>query len=169
MKTPIIYSFTNQNFLLRVKIFLINLCFISSGFSALSAQDVVWAHDYTDNFIYSEITTSPKKVEKDLKVVRSAPIFNGGQQFKNIDQFIAAHLGFPKEAVGTGLYGIVKVRFEILKDGDIGAHMILESPGKAFDAAVVDLLGQMPKWTPAYESGEPVTSVYQLKLNFRLQ
>jgi hypothetical protein len=56
-----------------------------------------------------------------------------------------------------------------LKDGSIGQSKITQSPDRAFNQSVMELIGNMPLWTPAYSDSKPVKSVYSLKVNFLLR
>jgi hypothetical protein len=59
--------------------------------------------------------------------------------------------------------------FENLKDGSIGEIQTTQSPDRAFTKSVMELIGNMPLWTPAYSDSKPVKSVYSLKVNFLLR
>jgi len=148
--------------------FALVIFLVSGCFSGISAQEDALADGAKGNLIFLEYaeTLTPAIT---FKASNTKAVFNGDREFANINQFIAAHLEFPEEAIGTGIYGKVNVRFEILKNGEIGEITILESPGKVFDTAVSNLLAQMPAFIPAYENGESVNSIQQLQLNFRLQ
>ncbi len=97
------------------------------------------------------------------------PEFIPTRKYKNVNDFIHSKIEFPEEAREMGLYGVVKVQFDILPDGSIGNLTFLQSPDKVFNNVVMKILASMPNWQPAYSDSEPITSCYQLNINFSLR
>ena len=101
--------------------------------------------------------------------ITSYPEFISTNEYTDVNEFIYSNMEFPEEAREMGLSGLVKVRFDINKDGSIGNVDILESPDKSFNAEVLRLLDEMPNWKPALSVKDAVISRYQLNINFTLK
>lgn len=108
-----------------------------------------------------------------ISVISEANVYHSaifhGRNFKSIESYFAKNVTFPKTGISTGKSGSMKVWFEILPDGSVGETRIEDSPGAAFDEAVIQCLSTMPRWTPAYFGSTPVKSTQAVKLNFRLR
>jgi len=122
-------------------------------------------HEHNPSGVLAKAPPAPKALNK----LTSAPRFESGSGYANVNEYITENLIFPEEAQMRGIHGEVEARFEILEDGSIGQLFITRSPDKMFDEAVIELIKNMPRWTPAMAGLAPVKSVYALKVNFRLQ
>ncbi len=102
-------------------------------------------------------------------LMNSAAKFNAKAGPATINDYINQNIVFPPEARLIGAQGVAAANFEILADGSVGQIRITQSPDKIFDQSVIDLISNMPRWTPAYANGVAIDSVHGLKVNFRLQ
>ena len=100
--------------------------------------------------------------------ITSFPEFISSPEYTNVNEYIHSNMEFPEEAREIGLSGLVKVRFDINKDGSIGNVDFLESPDISFNEEVLRLLDKMPNWKPALSANSTVVSRYQLNINFSL-
>ena len=124
--------------------------------------------DYLNEIALNESFTGENESDKSNEMTR-LPSFTMGGEYANISQYVADNLEFPETAIATGTSGILKMRIKILSDGSVGETTIIESPGSEFSNAVIALIGEMPKWNPAFTGNKAVDSVYTLHLKFRLQ
>lgn len=108
-------------------------------------------------------------VENNTNSITAMPVFIATKKYKDVNDFIYSKIEFPEEAREMGLYGVVKVQFEIMADGSIGNLTFLESPDEVFNSEVEKILTSMPNWQPAYSGLVPVKSRYQLNINFSLR
>ena len=104
-----------------------------------------------------------------VKVMTIAPSFKASSKYANVNEYISENFIYPEEAKVSGREGVVNVRFEIMENGSIGQIAILNSPDESLSEAVTQLIEEMPKWSAALAGNIPMKSVYQLKVNFRLQ
>jgi len=150
----------SPRFLLIASLFLGFMLQANIGFG----QDMIAA--YGDKLI-SEALDSNESEESTLEY--DAPEFPANTGYSNLNQYIGANLIYPSSASITGSTGVMKVFFQIEKNGKVGKVNIVKSPGIAFDNAILEVLANMPEWTPAKMNGKAIVSNYELRLNFRLQ
>ncbi len=85
-------------------------------------------------------------------------------------QFIYTNIKYPEAARDAGTQGTAVVSFVVEKDGRITELKMLRSPGEgAFDAEVLRVTGEMPKWIPGKHEGETVRVEYKLPVKFKLE
>ena len=93
------------------------------------------------------------------------PTFRGGTDACN--QYLHEHMFYPAAAVGTGIYGKVKLAFDVETNGAITGIRIVEGLGnKAINAAAVKLIKDMPDWVPGEKNGRRVRVRCLLSLNY---
>lgn len=114
-------------------------------------------------------TTNLNRIENVNNRITAMPEFIPTRKYKNVNGFIYSKIKFPEEAREMGLYGVVKVQFDILSDGSIGNLTFIESPDKVFNTEIEKIVASMPNWQPAYSGSMPVESRYQLNINFSLR
>lgn len=114
-------------------------------------------------------TANLNRVENVSNKITALPEFIPTRKYRNVNDFIYSKIEFPEEAREMGLYGVVKVQFDILTDGSIGNLTFIQSPDEVFNNEVKKILASMPKWQPAYSGSMPVESRYQLNINFSLR
>ena len=156
---------------IQVLIILFSLCY-SSGFSQVNhfTEDLNADINYTammNEMSIPELEESFTKVT-DVKITKQ-PQFRGSLKYPTVNQYISSKVNFPEEARIAGREGLVKVQFEIYPNGSIGNIIFLETPDISFNREVETLLQEIPQWRPAYSGDVPVTSRYQLNINFSLQ
>ena len=90
------------------------------------------------------------------------PSFQGG----DANQFAAwvnQRVSYPKECTHSGT---MKVRFAVGSDGSVRDIRVIESVCPELDAAVITVMAQSPKWTPATNKGKPVSYGFTIPFNF---
>ncbi|HMY83080.1 MAG: energy transducer TonB [Saprospiraceae bacterium] len=109
--------------------------------------------------------------QEDGKIVVSPetmPSFPGGQPA--LEEFIAANMRYPEEALKAGAEGIVVVKFTIEYDGTAHSPVILlDKVGHGANAETKRLVQLMPKWIPATLSQQPVTVEFTMPVNYNLK
>jgi TonB family protein len=164
------FTFLGQNSqIVSGSFLLLALCLFSFNASIAQSNNeadylLANAQEETTADLLAMNTTAPI-----VKVMTSSPIFKASSKYANVNEYISENLIYPEEAKLVGRDGSVNVRFEIMENGSIGQIAILNSPDEALSAAVTKLIEEMPKWSAALAGNIPMKSVYQLKVNFRLQ
>lgn len=90
-------------------------------------------------------------------------------QFEQLDVYMAAHLKYPELARENNLEGTVMVLTTISATGKVIEAEIIKSLGDVIDQTALNLVNNMPDWTPGMNYGIPVKSKKILELRFSLQ
>ena len=149
---------------------LFTLCF-SVGFSQIQckAQSTESSPLTAMNLATESSLKADVGSSKTIEIITTLPKFVGGGEYTDVNAYIYANLKFPEDARVSGRSGLVKVQFDIEKNGTIGNVDFVESPDSAFNEEVLRLLNKMPNWNPALSGYDPVKTRYQLNINFSLR
>ncbi|MFT6982751.1 MAG: TonB family protein [Crocinitomicaceae bacterium] len=93
--------------------------------------------------------------------------FPGGDEY--LQKFIAYNVNYPQAAIEMEEQGEVKIFFVVEKDGSITNIQVEKSISKALDIESIRVIGEMPKWIPAYCKGKPIKIKATVPVVFRLQ
>lgn len=100
-------------------------------------------------------------------VVEAMPKFPGGQA--GLFQYLARSIKYPVIAQKSKEQGRVIIQMVIGKDGSLSNIKVLRSVSPSLDAEAVRVVGNMPKWEPGMQKGQPVSVKYTIPIVFRLQ
>jgi protein TonB len=92
------------------------------------------------------------------------PIFNGGTRAFN--KYIIKNLKYPEVAKIIGLSGKVIVSFTVDGDGSIIDAKPINCLGAGCESEAVNVIANMPKWTPGIKDGMLVRVQYSVPINF---
>ena len=116
--------------------------------------------------------------KKNFFVVEQGPLFAGCESLrkaeqkscsdKNLMEYIRENLEYPEEARLDSIEGKVITQFIVDLDGSITEINVLKGIGHGCDEAAVELLENMPKWTPAKQRKKPVWIYFTLPITFEL-
>lgn len=96
------------------------------------------------------------------------PSYPGGH--RQMLQFIAEHMEWPKEFDTGCIQGTVVVRFMVEQNGKLSSARIVKSLYPAFDAIGLQIVQKMPNWLPGMtEEGAPIAMEMNLPIRFRLE
>jgi len=104
---------------------------------------------------------------KYFTVVEAMPKFPGGQA--GLFQYLARSIKYPVIAQKSKEQGRVIIQMVIGKDGSLSNIKVLRSVSPSLDAEAVRVVGNMPKWEPGMQKGQPVSVKYTIPIVFRLQ
>ena len=103
-------------------------------------------------------------VRKDPEVAAEYP---GGTPA--LMRFLSTKVKYPKEAEKRGEQGKAYVQFVVKSDGNVDYVQIAKTSGsKVLDDEAVRVVKSMPRWTPAKQDGENVSSMLTLPVAFKL-
>lgn len=86
---------------------------------------------------------------------------------QEVSNFIYANLTYPQQAIGSGVSGMVVVKFVVEKDGTISNLSIEKSLSTLLDQEAQRVISLIPgKWIPATINGENVRSYVSLPVLF---
>lgn len=100
-------------------------------------------------------------------MVEAMPKFPGGQA--GLFQYLARSIKYPVIAQKSKEQGRVIIQMVISKDGSLSNIKVLRSVSPSLDAEAVRVVGNMPKWEPGMQKGQPVSVKYTIPIVFRLQ
>ena len=83
-------------------------------------------------------------------------------------QWLKDNMRYPQVALEEGIQGRVIVRFVVEKDGSRSNIEIMSSADPCLNNEAIRLIQTMPKWTPAYQNGQPVRYRFTVPIMFRL-
>jgi len=109
------------------------------------------------------LTPTEAEIQKPA-LITSAPQFPGGQQAWLL--FLTKHLRTPDELEG-GERKTVLVKFVVSVDGTITEFTVVQSGGAALDNEVIRVLKKMPRWKPAVQNGQVVTTAFTQPVTFQ--
>ncbi|MFH0867135.1 MAG: energy transducer TonB [Bacteroidota bacterium] len=96
--------------------------------------------------------------------IQEAPIFPGGEAARI--KFIQEHFNYASLGTNIKIEGVVLVTFTVEKDGSLSGIKILNSVGAACDNEVINMVKQMPKWTPGKRNGLPIPVIFKMPIRF---
>ncbi len=99
-------------------------------------------------------------------VKKSKPSFKGGRPA--LLRFIDVNLEYPPLAKEQKVEGVLVVQLKIDETGKIVESKVVEPMRYGCDEAALEMVRKMPDWEPAIRSGKPVTTLYNLPIQFRL-
>ena len=100
-------------------------------------------------------------------VVEQQPEFPGGME--KLGDYLEQNLRYPEAAQKAKAQGRVFVSFIVTKTGEVDNVNVLKGIGFGADEEAVRVVSEMPRWTPAKQSGHVVNVRYNLPINFQLQ
>jgi len=98
-------------------------------------------------------------------VVEQMPVYPGGEVEMN--KFISSNLIVPAVYEEMGVQGRLSVRFIVSKTGEVkDIRPINDNPLNKY---LIEVIEQMPRWTPGKQNGEPVDVYYTIPMNINLK
>ncbi len=109
------------------------------------------------------------KVPASIETYESNAEFPGGQ--KAMMKFLASEIKYPQIAIKNNISGRVYLKFKVEKDGTISDINIARGMANCpeCEQEAIRVVKSMPKWTPAVQNDQYVSSYFLLPFNFQLQ
>ena len=97
------------------------------------------------------------------------PEFPGGESALN--KYVNDNINYPQDAIDNDVTGIVRVSFEVDKNGKISKATLIspQKVGKGLDEEAVRVVGNMPDWKPATVHGKNVKTRLELPISFQVE
>lgn len=119
----------------------------------------------------SESSVAPKSLEIEpysIQKVEVKPEFPGGNMA--MISWLAKQIEFPEKARESDLHGgKVVVSFIVDVDGQVKQVKIEKSIGELFDHQAIEIVSQMPLWTPGMAEGKKVPVKMMLPIRYELR
>lgn len=115
----------------------------------------------------NEKSSAPEK-PKELMDVEAAPVFPGGESA--LMQYLAKNIVIPDADKKTTPVGLVVIRFIVGQDGRVGSAEIIKDGGvgKATQEHLLEIVTNMPRWTPAQKEGKAVSTYFTLPVRIAI-
>ena len=84
-------------------------------------------------------------------------------------KYMQKSLRYPTAMQENGIQGRVTLQFVVSKTGKITNVKVVKSLDPLGDKEAIRVVESAPDWTPGKINGEPVTSLFTLPINFKLQ
>ena len=124
----------------------------------------------------SEVKDTPEQTMTVVKKDKNEPYlatekmaeYEGGST--QLIQDLVNTVRYPEEAYKANIQGRVVVRFQINKDGSVSNCEVVDGVDPTLDAEFVRAVENLPhKWIPGEIKGQPVASIYNLPVSFKLE
>ena len=86
--------------------------------------------------------------------------------FADFDSYVDKNLKYPEKAIMGGTKGTVYVQLTINAEGDVKNPKISQGVSPELDAAAMQFIMGMPKWTPAQRNGSNIDSEVIIPITF---
>lgn len=86
-----------------------------------------------------------------------------------LQDYIKINLVYPSCAREKALEGVVRVSFFVLPDGSIYNAKVVKGMDKVCDKVALQVIKNMPHWTPATQNGQAAASKINMNITFRLE
>jgi TonB family protein len=91
---------------------------------------------------------------------------NQPASFTDFNKYVQKNLKYPEKAIQAGTKGTVYVSFQVQKDGSIKNAKVTKGVSNELDAAAMQLIMGMPKWTPAQKNGAAIEADVIVPITF---
>jgi len=130
--------------------------------SAISANDA--RPDVTS----VDPSSQPVAVNEPAVILTEYATFPGGRVA--MLKYLAENRNYPERAVAEGLEGKCHLKFVVGKDGSISEVTVVKGVPDCHecDTEAIRLVRNMPNWIPEYVKGQPVSSIVNIPVIFKL-
>ena len=143
----------------------LNATKVSISIADVKGNDEANGKDIAD--LKQVVTQAAPEPEKVFDMVEQMPTFPGGQT--ELMAYLGKNIKYPTIAQKNKEQGRVIIQMVISKDGSLSNIKVLRSVSPSLDAEAVRVVGNMPKWEPGMQKGQPVSVKYTIPIVFRLQ
>jgi len=102
--------------------------------------------------------------EELIFVVEKMPEFVGG--YEALKGYLKTNAVYTEKAINEKVAGRVFISFFVETDGSITDPIVLKGLHPDLDNICLELVKNMPKWTPAEQRGKPIKCRYNLPIEF---
>ena len=107
-----------------------------------------------------------KNQDEPLTIADKMPEFPGG--VAKMMQYISKNIQYPRKCSEMGIQGTVFLAFIVKKDGTLTDIKIIKGVHEELDKVALEVVKQMPTWTPGENKGKVVSVRCNLPIRFRL-
>jgi TonB family protein len=131
-----------------------------------SAKEVIQNQEEQKKVKQNPDLVKSKEIKDAYIVPDEMPQFPGGTQAQL--EFIKSNIKYPESARKNGIEGRVFITFIVEKDGRITGVEKLRGFNEECDAEAIRVIKMMPDWIPGKVDGQPVRTVFNIPIVFKL-
>lgn len=94
------------------------------------------------------------------------PEYKGG--FEELVKFIGKNIKYPEKAISDSIQGSVFLTFIVKSTGEVTDHEIKKGLSPEIDLECLQMLNNMPNWTPAILDNKPIDYRVIFPITFKL-
>lgn len=98
--------------------------------------------------------------------VEEMPEFPGGQAA--LMTYLQKNISYPADAREKGIQGKVFLSFVVDATGQVKDVKVIRSVDPSLDKEALRVVKAMPLWKPGKQGGKPVSTMFNLPINFKL-
>ena len=95
------------------------------------------------------------------------PQYPGGM--KAFQNYLKRNLKYPPQAKRDSIEGVVVIQFVVERNGRITSPTIVRSLEASMDTVALNVIREMPRWTPAKDHGITVRYKYSMPVQFKIE
>ena len=95
------------------------------------------------------------------------PQYPGGM--KAFQNYLKRNLKYPPQAKRDSIEGVVVIQFVVERNGRITSPTIVRSLEASMDTVALNVIRDMPRWTPAKDHGITVRYKYSMPVQFKIE
>ncbi|GEM_PF-4578991 len=132
-------------------------------------EPVIYNDPLSDDLVSCYIIVMPPEELPDENEIYTAvehlPEFTQG----NLKEYIQRQVVYPPDALEKQIEGRVIIQFIVEKEGSVSNPTILRSIYPSLDSAAIEIIQDLPKFTPGIHNGDSVRVYYTVPVTFRMK
>ena len=137
------------------------------GLIQAASKEQVMLNDLPEQAEIRSIITDEAETRSEIFVmVEQMPEFPGGEEARL--QYLIDAVVYPEKAKKNAVEGTVFVSFVVEPDGFVDQIKVLRGIGSGCDEAAVEVVKQMPRWSPGIQRGKAVRVIMNLPIRFSI-
>ena len=113
------------------------------------------------------VIMAPKSSNIIYSSAEEMPSYPGGM--KAFQNYLKRNLKYPPQAKRDSIEGVVVIQFVVERNGRITSPTIVRSLEASMDTVALNVIREMPRWTPAKDHGITVRYKYSMPVQFKIE
>ncbi len=114
-----------------------------------------------------EETKDSDQVNDNFQIVEKKAEFPGGED--EMMRYLAKNIRYPSEASRVNMTGTIIISFVVNQYGVVRKPTVIKGLGFGLDDEATRVVSNMPKWNPAIQNNEAVSSEYIIPIKFQIE
>ncbi len=145
--------------------------YVEPGAAYVDIEDVPLQREEAPDLVaigksVDDINTSITKGQVVFVPNEKQPEFPGG--IEKFYEIVKSNIRYPEQMRESKIEGKAYVQFVVEKDGSVTGFKTIRDPGYGSLEETQRVMALLPKWTPGYQNGRPVSVRYLMPITFKL-